>query len=64
MEKLAAWRPAVTTRACRLDGSAEAGAIRLAQDTDEALGAAMLEFARSADEGESLVRRVDGSSGV
>ncbi|MFM2165359.1 MAG: hypothetical protein RL325_1796 [Planctomycetota bacterium] len=57
VEALAAGRPAVTTRECKLDGAAEAGAIRLADDTDEAFGDAMLEVARSSDRGESLGRR-------
>jgi len=57
VEALAAGRPVVTTRECKLDGSVEAGAIRLADDTDEAFGEAMLEVARSADKGETLGRR-------
>jgi glycosyltransferase involved in cell wall biosynthesis len=57
VEALAAGRPVVTTRECKLDGSAEAGALRLSEDTDEAFGDALLEVATSADRGRALGAR-------
>jgi glycosyltransferase involved in cell wall biosynthesis len=57
VEGLAAARPVVTTRECKLDGSAEAGALRLADDTDEAFGDALHEIASSPDRGRALGAR-------
>ena len=54
VEGLAAGRPVVTTRECKLDGAAEAGALRQAEDTDEAFGEALLEVAASPDGGRAL----------
>ena len=54
VEGLAAGRPVVTTRECKLDGAAEAGALRQAEDTDEAFGEALLEVASSPDGGRAL----------
>lgn len=57
VEALAAGRPVVTTRECKLDGSVEAGALRLAADDDEAFGDALVEVASLPDGGEALGRR-------
>ena len=57
VEGLAAGKPVVTTRECKLDGAAEAGALRQAEDTDEAFGDALLEVAALADKGRSLGQR-------
>jgi len=54
VEGLAAARPVVTTKECKLDGTAEAGALRQSADTDEAFGDALLEVAALADEGRAL----------
>jgi glycosyltransferase involved in cell wall biosynthesis len=54
VEALASSRPVVTTRECKLDGAEEAGALRMAADTDEAFAEALLETTRSADGGSSL----------
>ncbi len=54
VEGLAAARPVVTTKECKLDGAAEAGALRQSTDTDEAFGDALLEVAALADEGRAL----------
>ncbi|MEY4116970.1 MAG: hypothetical protein RLZZ116_298 [Planctomycetota bacterium] len=54
VEGLAAARPVVTTRECKLDGAAEAGALRQSADTDEAFGDALLEVAGLADGGRAL----------
>ncbi len=45
VEAMAAGRPVVTTAACRLDGAAEAGAIRLADDRTEAFAKALADLA-------------------
>ncbi|MEY2990597.1 MAG: hypothetical protein RLZZ163_1513 [Actinomycetota bacterium] len=47
----------MTTRECKLDGSAEAGALRMAEDSDEAFADALLEIAQSADNGRALGMR-------
>jgi glycosyltransferase involved in cell wall biosynthesis len=52
VEGLASGKPVVTTRECKLDGSAEAGALRMAEDSD-----ALLEIAQSADNGRALGMR-------
>jgi glycosyltransferase involved in cell wall biosynthesis len=56
VEAMAAGRPVVTTAACRLDGAAEAGAIRLADDQTGAFAKAIITLA---DDGE--VARALGS---
>lgn len=57
VEGLASGKPVVTTRECKLDGAAEAGALRQAEDTDEAFGDALLEVSRLADGGRALGER-------
>lgn len=57
VEGLAAARPVVTTVECKLDGAAEAGALRMAEDTDAAFGDALVEIASSSDRGLALGRR-------
>jgi len=57
VEGMAAGRPVVTTRECKLDGAAEAGALQQADDSDEAFGMALLEVARSPDGGSALGAR-------
>lgn len=57
VEGLAAAKPVVTTRECKLDGAAEAGALRQAEDTDESFGDALHEVAGSADRGRALGER-------
>ncbi len=57
VEGLASGKPVVTTRECKLDGSAEAGALRMVEDSDAAFGEALLEIARSADQGRALGAR-------
>ena len=54
VEGLAAARPVVTTRECKLDGAAEAGALRQADDSDESFGDALLEVSRLPDGGRAL----------
>jgi len=54
VEALAAARPVVTTQACRLDGAAEAGALRQVDDDDEAFASGLLEIAGSHDRGAAL----------
>lgn len=57
VEGLAAARPVVTTRECKLDGAAEAHALQLAEDSDEAFGDALLEVANLPDHGKALGMR-------
>ncbi len=57
VEGLASGKPVVTTRECKLDGSAAAGALRMVEDSDAAFGDALLEIARSADAGRALGAR-------
>lgn len=57
VEGLAAGRPVVTTRECKLDGAVEAGAIRQVDDTDAAFGDALVEVANSPDRGRALGAR-------
>ena len=45
VEGMAAGKPVVTTAECKLDGAAEANALRMAPDTDEGFAAALLEVA-------------------
>jgi glycosyltransferase involved in cell wall biosynthesis len=56
VEAMAAGRPVVTTAACRLDGAAEAGAIRLAADRTETFAKALVDLADDQE-----VRRAFGS---
>jgi len=46
LEALATGRPVITTHRCRLDGAEQAGALRIAEDTDAAFGEAMLAVER------------------
>ena len=57
VEGLASAKPVVTTKECRLDGAAEAGALRQAADTDEAFGDALYEIATSPERGRALGAR-------
>jgi glycosyltransferase involved in cell wall biosynthesis len=57
VEGLASGKPVVTTRECKLDGSGEAGALRMVEDSDEAFGDALLEVAKSPDECRALGSR-------
>jgi len=46
LEALATGRPVITTHRCRLDGAEQAGALRVAEDTDAAFGEEMLAVER------------------
>jgi len=43
---MAAGKPVVTTKECKLDGAGEAGALRVAPDTDEGFAEALLQLSR------------------
>ena len=57
VEGLASAKPVVTTKECRLDGAAEAGALRQAADTDDAFGDALYEIATSPERARALGAR-------
>jgi glycosyltransferase involved in cell wall biosynthesis len=54
VEALASGKPVVTTRECKLDGSEQAGALRMVEDTDDSFGDALLEVASRPDAGRAL----------
>ena len=54
VEALASARPVVTTRECRLDGGAEAGALLQVEDEDQAFASGLLSIASSRDRGAAL----------
>lgn len=54
VEALASGKPVVTTRECKLDGSAEAGALRMVEDTDETFGDSLLDIATRPGVGDEL----------
>ena len=57
VEAMAAGRPVVTTTACRLDGAAEAGAIRIAEDRTDAFAKAIASLADDDDASRALGTR-------